>query len=142
MISDFSSFIEFFAAVYVTMAVNFEFCKNFWTPTYYKEIDGLLKSYNAQTSTILLNRLKSEIKLNYSKVQKHAQRKGTIMLAYCVFLLVFIGFEADNNCLQHYIPLFAIQTIVVVVLFLSKYLLKSWGWVATWLVVQAGGGRA
>lgn len=46
MISNFSSFVEFFAAIYVTMAVNNDFCSNFWTPRYYKEMEQLLKTYN------------------------------------------------------------------------------------------------
>lgn len=45
MISDFSSFVEFFAAIYVTMAVNNDFCSNFWTPKYYEEMKSLLNVY-------------------------------------------------------------------------------------------------
>lgn len=47
MISDFSSFVEFFAAIYVTMAVNNDFCSNFWTPKYYEEMKSLLNVYNS-----------------------------------------------------------------------------------------------
>ena len=45
MISNFSSFVEFFAAIYVTMAVNNDFCSNFWTPRYYQDMELLLKTY-------------------------------------------------------------------------------------------------
>ena len=34
MISNFSSFVEFFAAIYVTMAVNNDFCSNYMTGKY------------------------------------------------------------------------------------------------------------
>lgn len=52
MISNFSSFVEFFAAIYVTMAVNNDFCSNFWTPKYYKEMDSLLKNMIFQEAVL------------------------------------------------------------------------------------------
>ena len=51
MISNFSSFVEFFAAIYVTMAVNNDFCSNFWTPKYYQEMESLLKTYDFSGSS-------------------------------------------------------------------------------------------
>lgn len=57
MISDFSSFVEFFAAIYVTMAVNNDFCSNFWTPKYYEEMKSLLNVYNFNGSSSIHDKL-------------------------------------------------------------------------------------
>ena len=62
MISNFSSFVEFFAAIYVTMAVNNDFCSNFWTPKYYKEMEGLLNTYDFAGSSNIHKKLRDEIK--------------------------------------------------------------------------------
>lgn len=70
MISNFSSFVEFFAAIYVTMAVNNDFCSNFWTPKYYKEMDSLLKEYNFSGSSFIQDHLMDEknISMKLSKI--------------------------------------------------------------------------
>lgn len=64
MISDFSSFVEFFAAIYVTMAANNDFCSNFWTPKYYEEMRTLLNVYNFNGSSSIHNQLLSRLRRN------------------------------------------------------------------------------
>lgn len=97
MISNFSSFVEFFAAIYVTMAVNNDFCSNFWTPKYYKEMDSLLKEYNFSGSSFIQDRLMDEIKHKYEIVQNLAHYRGFINLILCIYYLIFMGFENDSN---------------------------------------------
>ena len=65
MISDFSSFVEFFAAIYVTMAVNNDFCSNFWTPKYYEEMKSLLNVYKFNGSSSIHDKLLAQIKEKY-----------------------------------------------------------------------------
>lgn len=93
MISNFSSFVEFFAAIYVTMAVNNDFCSNFWTPKYYKEMDSLLKEYNFSGSSFIQDHLMDEIKHKYEIVQNLAHYRGFIVLILCIYYLIFMGFE-------------------------------------------------
>ena len=68
MISNFSSFVEFFAAIYVTMAVNNDFRSNFWTPQYYKEMELLLNTYDFSGSSSIHDKLMEEIKSKYEVV--------------------------------------------------------------------------
>lgn len=139
MIASFSSLIEFFSAVYVTMTINSDFCENFWTPQYYKEMDSLLKTYKFSTSSVSNSELVNSVKSTYEKIQGYAKRKGAVMLLFCILTLVYIGFENDTNsyelALNHYNPLFYSQLIVTIIICLSNWLLRTWRWVAFWGVI-------
>lgn len=133
MIASFSSLIEFFAAVYVTMAINSDICENFWTPQYYKEMDSLLRTYKFSTSSVSNSELINSVKSTYEKIQGYAKRKGAIMLFFCILTLVYIGFENDTTnyelALNHYKPLFYSQIIIATIICLSNWFLRSWRWV-------------
>ncbi len=131
MISDLSSFVEFFAAVYVTMAVNNDFCSNFWTPQYYKEMEILLSKYHFSWSSSMSNELNETIKQNYTKVQKNARLKGTILLILCIFLLISMGFENEDNYkdITYHTPILYCILFTFIVLIFSKFLLKNWRYV-------------
>lgn len=128
MISNFSSFVELFAAIYVTMAVNNDFCSNFWTPQYYKEMDSLLNKYDFAGSSSIHNRLMSEIKLKYENVQNRAHYRGFIVLMLCIFYLIFIGYEdeTNSNLVQQYIPILSCTLLVGLTLVFSNFVLKNW----------------
>ena len=139
MISNFSSFVEFFAAIYVTMAVNNDFCSNFWTPKYYKEMDSLLKEYNFSGSSFIQDRLMDEIKHKYEIVQNLAHYRGFIILILCIYYLIFMGFENDSNSIsiQHYVPILSCTLLVALTLICSKYILKNWRWTVGCVLVYA-----
>lgn len=128
MISDLSSFVEFFAAVYVTMAVNNDFCSNFWTPQYYKEMEILLSKYHFSWSSSMSNELNETIKQNYTKVQKNARLKGTILLVLCILLLISMGFENECNFnkITFHTPILYCILFTSIVLIFSKFLVKNW----------------
>ncbi|WP_144025133.1 hypothetical protein [Bacteroides sp. An322] len=138
MISDLSSFVELFAAVYITMAVNNDFCSNFWTPQYYKEMESLLNQYNFPWSSSMSEKLNDTIKKNYNKVQKKARLKGTILLALCVFVLILMGFENETNChdKSFYSPILYCILFTFIVIVLSKYILRSWRWVLGIIIID------
>lgn len=128
MISDFGSFVEFFAAIYVTMAVNNEFCSNFWTPQYYKEMEQLLKTYDFSGSSSMQNKLMENVKTKYETVQNHAHYRGLVLLTFCVGCLIFMGYEGEGNKsdVSHYVPLLYCTILVGLTLLLSVYLLSNW----------------
>lgn len=128
MISNFSSFVEFFAAIYVTMAVNNDFCSNFWTPRYYKEMEQLLKTYNFSGSSSIHNKLMEEIKSKYEVVQSHAHFRGFILLTLCVGYLIFMGYEDEINSLVvgHYVPLLYSTVLVGMTILFSSLILTKW----------------
>lgn len=128
MISNFSSFVEFFAAIYVTMAVNNDFCSNFWTPKYYKEMDMLLKKYDFSGSSSIHDSLMDKIKHKYENVQNRAHYRGFIVLMLCVIYLIFMGYEDETNrmSVQHYVPILSSTMLVGLTLIFSKPILKNW----------------
>lgn len=128
MISNFSSFVEFFAAIYVTMAVNNDFCSNFWTPKYYKEMEILLKTYDFAGSSNIHKKLRDEIKSKYEIVQSQAHFRGFILLVLCVTYLIFMGYENEGNSLLvgHYIPLLYTTVLVGLTILFSNLILTNW----------------
>lgn len=128
MISDFSSFVEFFAAIYVTMAVNNDFCSNFWTPKYYEEMKSLLNVYNFNGSSSIHDKLLLQIKEKYDVVQNNAHHRGFILLVLCVFYLIFMGFENEKNSLvvAHYVPIIYSTLFVALILPISNIVFKNW----------------
>lgn len=130
MISNFSSFVEFFAAIYVTMAVNNDFCSNFWTPRYYKEMEQLLKTYKFSGSSSIHNKLMEEIKSKYEVVQSHAHFRGFILLTLCIGYLIFMGYENEENSLivAHYVPLLYSTVLVGLTILFSGLFLTNWKW--------------
>lgn len=128
MISNFSSFVEFFAAIYVTMAVNNDFCSNFWTPKYYKEMDSLLKEYDFSGSSSIHDSLMDKIKHKYENVQSRAHYRGFIVLMLCIFYLIFMGYEDETNrmSVEHYIPILSDTILVGLTLIFSRQILKNW----------------
>lgn len=138
MVSSFSSFIEFFAAVYVTMCIDNAYCKQFWTPVYYKEMNNLLSSYDFSASSLSIDKIKSEIEATNKRVQDYSQHKGGVMLCFCVALLVFIGFEGEeiHEC-QYYASLIYSSLAVVCLVVAPNILLRTWRWVCFWLLMIA-----
>lgn len=128
MISNFSSLVEFFAAIYVTMAVNNDFCSNFWTPKYYKEMELLLNTYDFSGSSSIHDKLMEEIKSKYEIVQSHAHFRGFILLTLCVSYLIFMGYEDDINSLAvgHYVPLLYSTVLVGMTILFSGLILTKW----------------
>ena len=128
MISNFSSFVEFFAAIYVTMAVNNDFCSNFWTPKYYQEMESLLKTYDFSGSSSIHEKLMGEIKAKYEMVQNRAHFRGFILLTLCVCYLIFMGYENQDNCMDiaHYIPLLYSTILVGITILFSSKLFINW----------------
>lgn len=128
MISNFSSFVEFFAAIYVTMAVNNDFCSNFWTPKYYKEMDLLLKEYDFSGSSSIHDSLMEKVKNKYENVQNRAHYRGFIVLMLCIFYLIFMGYEDETNSMsvEYYVPILSNTLLVGLTLIFSNEILKSW----------------
>lgn len=128
MISTFSSFVEFFAAVYVTMAVNNDFCSNFWTPKYYREMNEMLKIYKFPGSSSIHNKLFKQIMDKYEVVQNHAHYRGTVLLVLCVIYLIFMGFEDEKNSIivGHYVPILYCTVTVGLSVLLTTIILNSW----------------
>lgn len=130
MIGALSSFVELFAAVYITMAVNNDFFSQFWSPRYYKEMEGILAKYDIKWSTPMRESLSKEIFLQNEKIKNIAHYKGAILLCLCVAYLILMGFEDDKNVTTFHISMVYCSMFVVITLLFSNCLLRSWRWVS------------
>ena len=96
MISQFSSFIEFLAAIYVSMSLDNDFCKRFWTPDFFKEIDNVFGDFQIENK-LVYDKIKGSIKDKSENIQNSSLKRGGFMLGFCVFLLIYIGFEDETK---------------------------------------------
>ncbi len=127
MISDFSSLIELFAAIYLTITVDDLLFRRFWTPDYAKKLEKEMEQIKmpamAKRSTIEKASCLSSLEENRSR------KRGAIMFGLSVILLVVVGFEEYFNPLGDIgqAGLLALLVFVVLIIyFFDDILLKSW----------------
>ena len=127
MISDFSSLIELFAAIYLTISLDDLLLRRFWTPDYEKTV-------NTEFASIKMPEIAKRpiIKTTgeYSAYEeKRSRKRGGLMFGLTVMLLIMIGFN------EYFSPLgqFGKATLLIVFLFIEliiyvfdKSCLKSW----------------
>lgn len=130
MIANFSSFIEFLAAIYVTMCLDNQICRNFWTPDYFDSMKTILGGYDFEGSSNLFQKLQDEIRNIYGRISNLSQKKGGFMLGFCVWLLILIGLEENvKDVLWGYIPFLLSCFYVFIIVFFSKFILYKWKFV-------------
>lgn len=131
MISQFSSLIEFLAAIYVSMSLDNDFCKSFWTPDFFKEIDNVFDDFQIENKFVY-DKIKGSIKVKSENIQNSSLKRGGFMLGFCVFLLIYIGFEDGTKCSDPYynLPISIIcLAVFLITSFLYKYVFKNWRFV-------------
>lgn len=135
MIANFSSFIEFLAAIYVTMCLDNQICRNFWTPDYFNSMRTILEGYDFEGSSNLFQKLQDGINNIYVRISNLSQKKGGFMLGFCVWLLILIGLEEQiKNELWGYIPFLLSCFYVFVIVLFSKFILCKWKFVISALL--------
>ena len=127
MISDFSSLIELFAAIYLTISLDDLLLRRFWTPDYEKTV-------NTEFAKIKMPDIAKRpiIKTTgeYSAYEeKRSRKRGGLMFGLTVMLLIMIGFN------EYLFPLGQFGKAIMLIVFLfteliiyifDKSCLKSW----------------
>lgn len=97
MIANLSSFIEFMAAIYVTMSIDNLIAKRFWTRDYETLLGSLFLKwripYISKTSTDQTDDIEDLQKTE----EVLSRRRGLLMLTACVCLLIYIGLEPKTD---------------------------------------------
>lgn len=123
------------AAIYVTMCLDNQICRNFWTPDYFESMKTILEGYDFEGSSNLFNKLQEEINNIYGRVSNLSQKKGGFMLGFCVWLLILIGWEDEiKEELWGYIPFLLSCFYVFVIVFFPKSFLYKWKFVVLTLL--------
>ena len=98
MISAFSSFLEFLAAIYTSMYFDRVF--DFWSPKYKNKLNEALDKNNWTKDSLFSSNLKTACNEWYNGVRKSMLNKAVFMILSIVAILVFSGFEDSFNVSQ------------------------------------------
>lgn len=121
MISAFSSFLEFLAAIYTSMYFDKVF--DFWSPKYKRNLHEALENNNWTKDTLFSSNLKTACKEWYNGVRKSMLNKAAFMILSIVVILVFAGFEdsIDDSLKNAYYSAFVltwtITFLIILVIF-------------------------
>lgn len=126
MFGNFSSLIEFLAAVYVTMTLNNDICRRFWTPNYTNKFRDTLESYNFEGSSKFFDGIVHEVEIHHNHIEDLSQKKGAIMLVLCILALIVIGFEEGLDKRGLAISFYIGSALSIISLLFSNFFLKKW----------------
>ena len=93
MIANLSSYIEFMAAVYVTMSIDNLILRRFWTRDYESMLGALFVKWRVPYISKSTPSENEDIEDLQKSEENLSRRRGLLMLTTCIFLLIFIGFE-------------------------------------------------
>lgn len=123
MISNYSSFIELFAALYVTMAVEFDFFRKIWNPHEKDALKRILQQEeDEEHSDSHLEVVNNSVDKLYEFIALITNRRGGFMVALCVMLLIYIGNEQPSS----YTALNCCLVLSWIIMLLSNILLRKW----------------
>lgn len=121
MISAFSSFLEFLAAIYTSMYFDRVF--DFWSPKYKNNLNEALEKNNWTRDTLFSSNLKTACNEWYKGVRQSMLNKAAFMILSIVAILVFVGFEdsIEESLRSSYYSAFVITWVVTFLLILVAF---------------------
>lgn len=121
MISAFSSFLEFLAAIYTSMYFDKVF--DFWSPKYKRNLNEALEKNNWTKDTLFSSNLKTACKDWYNGVRKSMLNKAAFMILSIVAILIFTGFEEsiEDSTQSSYYAAFVITWVMSFLLILVVF---------------------
>lgn len=128
MISAFSSFLEFLAAIYTSMYFDKVF--DFWSPKYKSNLNEDLEKNNWTKDTLFSDNLKTACNEWYNGVRKSMLNKAAFMILSIVAILIFVGFEDSicesqkNSCYASFVITWTATFLFILVVFRSFFFSK------------------
>lgn len=96
MIGDLNSFVQFLAAIYLTLTIDSLLFKRYWSPAYYDMVTKQLSLYKFKSNQHLDQKLQETIRERENVITTTARKRGAILLMACLTTLLFIAFELPN----------------------------------------------
>lgn len=96
MIGDLNTFVQFMAAIYLTLTIDSLLFKRYWSPAYYDMVTKQLGYYKFKSNQHLEQKLQDTIKDREKVITTTARKRGVILLVACLTTLVFAAFELPN----------------------------------------------
>ena len=125
---DLSSFIELFAAIYLTISLDDMLLKLFWTPDYKQQMEAAFSLINLPD--IAKKRSFDRASSISSTEESRSRKRGVVMFSLCVLLLAIIGLEAVIPVLQTdalYVGILIMVALYLMAFSFDDLFLKS-GW--------------
>ena len=140
MIANYSSFLEFIAAVYCTIWIDNIITQKVWTPRYIdslrKAIEGVQFAGNTSLSTDIIE---SNTERG-NELQLRSSKKSMFMIFIIAFLLIFSGYEQDfkgNIEMLHLTLLYSfIVGMTSTLLLFNRWIFSKWKWTIFAIVVN------
>lgn len=129
------TFVQLFAAFYVTLSVENQIFRQFWTPAYYKTIVNLLPQYGFRYSTRFQRQFTEKIQELSRNLEIESRKKGTCMLLVCIVLLGCFIFLSDSTT----ISISQSLSLIVYVLATLTGIIFSHFWFRRWRCVAIHG---
>lgn len=140
MISNYSSLIELFSAIYVTMAIELKYFRDIWSPSSNNALEEILrKEEGFEDLDGHIELIRKNINELHNSLAILTNRRGGFMVSVCVLLLIFCGYEqgmCEKTQDQAFIALDISLLIGCVLMSLSKYIMTKWKAVFFYIVAM------
>ena len=123
-ISDLNTLVQLFATIYITIAVDIQFCQRFWSQGYYRTVTNNINKYGFSNSYKIQEELKNNIKIRANQLESASRRRGSFMFLFCLTLLIYNAFEYPQTKSCVHIFIYALSCSFVMAF--SSCLLKQW----------------
>lgn len=124
MICNFSTLMQFIAAIYVTLSFDNVLFRGLWSFNYVDRINDKISSLKIGTKSIEED-LKNEIETRAKSIEKHSRIRGFFCLFFCVFSLWYSGVEqqqisniSSNEAICNFHAPFAFYTLLCIVAYI------------------------
>lgn len=132
MLSDLNTIVQFFSALYVTIAIDNMMFNRFWTPDVFAIVEKALKKFDFALSTPKQQELLNVIKKRSVEIDSSARREGTFYLLLCVSLLIYFAFEGLLPVKMQCMYCFVILMDMAIVF--GLYVIGAFEWEKWWEV--------
>jgi len=132
MISDFSSLIELFAAIYLTISLDDLLLRRFWTPDYKKKLESEFEKIKMPDMAKKPTIEKTEDYSNHE--ESRSRKRGGLLFCFTVILLIIIGFSGHFTYfdeLSKALILILMSLSILIIYLFDDRLLKNW-WSVIW----------
>ena len=133
MAGDLGIFIQFLAAIYVTISWDNLMFHRFWSPDYYTLVNRQLSVISKEFSSNKLGQLRNQIKEKEGFLESKSRKRGVFMLLLSLTMMVYIGFEnplpvnySSIDLQIHNLPIVVLFILSGVILITSHWTLHTW----------------
>lgn len=130
MLANYNSYIQFIAAIYLTLSIDNTLFRSIWSMTYVENLFNAFSNVKLDLPSKFEENFRNIIKTKAQSIEKQSRIRGSFMLSICVALLIFSGIEisllasiTDKLVIQSFLIPYSIFTSV---LFISIIWLICW----------------